>query len=238
MESEYLEKIGLTKNQSSVYLAVLRLGSCTAQSIIKDSGMHRAIIYDSLEQLREIGLISFVIKDYKKYFQAASPKRLLDFLEEKKEIIRQALPKLEAIENANKEDISAFVYKGREGLKTIHSEMLKEGKDIWMIGAKGVIFDELPYFMPNFERERLKKKLKFIGLWDKKEVKERLLKQPLFEGKSLPEGFDSDAVANIFGNKVAIVLWKDKFPTAFVIDNKSVAEAFRKWFQLISRVSD
>ena len=43
---------------------------------------------------------------------------------------------------------------------------------------------------------------------------------------------------NIFGNKVAIVLWKERFPTAFVIDNKSVADSFRKWSQLISKVSE
>ena len=148
------------------------------------------------------------------------------------------LPHLEKLEGMKKEEINASIYKGKEGLKTIHAEMLREGTDVLMIGAKGIIFDELPYFMPHFEKERLKKKLKFIGLWDKKEVKERLLKQPLFEGKSLPNGFDSDAVVNIFGNKVAIVLWKERFPTALVIDNKSVADSFRKWFQLISKVSE
>ena len=150
----------------------------------------------------------------------------------------QLFPHLEKLEGMKKEEINASIYKGKEGLKTIHAEMLREGTDVLMIGAKGIIFDELPYFMPHFEKERLKKKLKFIGLWDKKEVKERLLKQPLFEGKSLPNGFDSDAVVNIFGNKVAIVLWKERFPTALVIDNKSVADSFRKWFQLISKVSE
>ena len=42
---------------------------------------------------------------------------------------------------------------------------------------------------------------------------------------------------NDFGNKVAIVLWKERFSTAFVINNKSVADSFRKWFQLISKAS-
>ena len=233
-----LETIGLTKNQSSVYISLLKLGSSTGHGIIKESGLHRAIVYDCLEKLQEFGLVSFVVKDYKKYFQAAKPKKLLDYLDEKKEFISQLLPQLEKLEGMKKEEINEFIYKGKEGLKTIHAEMLREGTDVLMIGAKGIIFDELPYFMPHFEKERLKKKLKFIGLWDKKEVKERLLKQPLFEGKSLPNGFDSDAVVNIFGNKVAIVLWKERFPTAFVIDNKSVADSFRKWFLLISKVSE
>ena len=148
----------------------------------------------------------------------------------------QLLPHLEKLEGMKKEEINASIYKGKEGLKTIHAEMLREGTDVLMIGAKGIIFDELPYFMPHFEKERIKKKLKFIGLWDKKEVRDKLANKPLIEGKALPSGFDSNTVVNIFGNKVAIVLWKEKNPTGFMIENKDVADSFRKWFQLISKV--
>ena len=80
-----------------------------------------------------------------------------------------------------------------------------------------------------------KKKIKFILAYDKKEVKEfekDVVKRKLFEGKSLPHGFESTSVVNIFGNKVAIVLWKD-YPSAFMIDNKDIADSFRKWFDLI-----
>ena len=40
--------------------------------------------------------------------------------------------------------------------------MLKEGKDVYVLGAKGLIFTEMPYFIPNFENERIKKKIKFV----------------------------------------------------------------------------
>ena len=113
--------------------------------------------------------------------------------------------------------------------------MLKEGKDVDVLGAKGMIFKELPYFIPNFEKERIKKKIKFTLIYDKKEIKEfekDIFKRKMFKGKSLPQGFDSKSVVNIFGNKVAIVLWKD-YPSAFLIDNKDVADSFRKWFQFI-----
>jgi len=128
--------------------------------------------------------------------------------------------------------INASIYKGKEGIKTIHSEMIKEGKEVLVLGAKGMIFKELPYFIPNFERERIKKKIKFTLIYDKKDIKEfekNKIKRKLFEGKSFPIGFDSKSVVNIFGNKVAIVLWKD-YPSAFMIENKDVADSFRKWF--------
>ena len=241
MDTKVLENIGLTRNQSDVYLALLKLGSATAQQIIKESGMHRSRVYDSLEKLHELGLASSVVKDFKKYFQAVKPEKLLEFVDEQKEAVKQILPDLKQLEGMKKEEINASVYKGKEGLKTIHSEMLREGKDVYVLGAKGLIFTELPYFIPNFERERIKKKMKFILLYDEQEVKEseeHIAKRQFFEGKVLPKGFDSNGVVNIFGNKVAIVLWKEKYPTGFMIDNKDIADAFRKWFELLWRASE
>ena len=235
MQLRLLEQLGLTKNQSSVYLSLLKLGSTTAQNIIKESGMHRSRVYDSLERLEDLGLVSYVVKDFKKYFQAAAPEKLLDYVDEKKEIVSQLIPELKKLEGMKKEEINASIYKGKEGIKTIHSEMLKEGKDVYVLGAKGMIFKELPYFIPNFEKERIKKKIKFELIYDKKEFKEfekDIVKRKMFDGKSLPSGFESKSVVNIFGNKVAIVLWKD-YPSGFIIENKDVADSFRKWFELI-----
>lgn len=235
MEITALEQLGLTKNQSIVYISLLKLGSTSVQNIIKESGLHRSRVYDSLERLEDLGLISFVVKDFKKYFQAENPEKLLDYLDEKKEIVNQILPELKRLEGTKKEVINAFIYKGKEGIKTIHSEMLKEGKEVYVLGAKGKIFTELPYFIPNFERERIKKKIRFNLIYDKKEFKEfekETVKRSLFEGRTLPKGFESNAVVNVFGNKVAIVLWKE-YPSAFLIENKEVADSFRKWFNLI-----
>ena len=237
MDTTALEQLGLTKNQSTVYISLLKLGSTSAQNIIKESGLHRSRVYDSLERLEDLGLISFVVKDFKKYFQAANPEKLLEYVDEKKELVNQILPELKKLEGTKKEAINASIYKGKEGIKTIHSEMLKEGKDVYVLGAKGKIFTELPYFIPNFERERIKKKIKFILLYDKQEGKnleENIVKRHFYEGRVLPKGFESNAVVNVFGNKVAIVLWKE-YPSAFLIENKEVADSFRKWFNLIYR---
>ncbi|MFA6072626.1 MAG: helix-turn-helix domain-containing protein [Candidatus Woesearchaeota archaeon] len=237
MDTEILEKLGLTRNQSLVYIALLKLGSATAQNIMKESGLHKSRVYFSLEKLEELGIVSSVIKDYKKYFQAVPPSKLISFWNEKREALESIIPKLEQLEGMKKEEINASIYKGKEGLKTIHTEMLKEGKDIYVLGGKGLIFSELKYFVPNFEKERIRKKMKFIHLWDTDAIMKKAKKHSLVEGKVLPKGYDSNGVVNIFGNKVAIVLWKEKYPTGFVIDNKDIADAFRKWYDLIWKSS-
>jgi len=233
METSSLERIGLTRNESIIYISLLKLGLTGAQNLVKESELHRSRVYDCLESLQRKGLVSYVVKDYKKYFQAVEPEKLLDYIDEQKEAINQILPKLKKMEGMKKEEISASVYKGKEGLKTILSEMLKEGADIRVLGAKGFIFSELVHFIPNFERQRLKKKIKCIYLWDSKSAEKARKKEPLVGGKILPKGYDSDGVVSIFGNKIAIVLWKEKYPSGFMIENKAIADSFRKWFELI-----
>ena len=233
MDTKNLEKIGLTRNESTIYISLLKLGITSVQNLVKESELHRSRVYDSLESLQRKGLVSFIIKDYKKYFQAVKPEKLLDYIDEQKEIIKKILPDLKEIEGLKREEISASVYKGKEGLKTIHSEMLKEGKDIMVLGAKALIYSELQYFIPNFEKERLKKGMKWICLWDKEEYKKRITNKISIKERVLPKGFDSNSVINIFGNKIAIVLWKEKYPSGFMIDNRDIANAFRKWFDII-----
>lgn len=233
MDTKNLEKVGLTRNESIIYISLLKLGITSAQNLVKESELHRSRVYDSLESLQRKGLVSYVVKDYKKYFQAVEPEKLLDYVDEQREAVKQILPDLRKIEGVKREEISASIYKGKDGLKTIHSEMLKEGKDIMVLGAKALIYSELQYFLPNFERKRIKKGMSWICLWDKEEYKERMPSKSGVQGKVLPPGFDSNGVVNIFGNKVAIVLWKEKYPSGFMIDNKDIANAFRKWFNII-----
>ncbi len=233
MDTRILENIGLTKNQAIVYLSLLKLGSSTAQTIINDTKLHRSPVYDALEKLSEKGLVSSVVKDFKKYFQAAPPKHLHSYLQEKKEELNEIMPELESLHNLKTEKIDATIYKGKEGLKAIHYDMLKEGKRIDVIGGKGLIFSELKYYIPHWEKERLKKKMKWRILWDNKEIRDEVIKKPLVDGKILPKEAASKSVINIYGNKVAIFLWQEKNPDAFVINNKEIADSFRKWFELL-----
>jgi len=235
MDTKILESIGLTRNQSEVYLSLLKLGSASAQMIIDESGMHRSRVYDSLGKLQEYGLVSSVVKDFKKYFQAVSPAKLYSFLDEKKEALKGIMPQLENLEGMKKEEIHASIYRGKEGLKTIHSEMLKlkKGGEIRVLGAKALIYSELEYFIPHFEKSRVKHGIRWKLLLDNKKAEEKIRELKLTEVKVLPEGSESKGVVNIFDDKVAICLWKEKYPSAFMIEDKSIADSFRKWFDLL-----
>lgn len=74
MEGEYLEELGLGKNEVKVYLALLKIGESKVNEIAKMSGIYRRTIYEALKGLVERGLVSHIIRGKKKYFTASDPK--------------------------------------------------------------------------------------------------------------------------------------------------------------------
>src|SRR3989338_3370224 len=83
MDTSILKEIGLTDSEIKVYLALLELGSSTAGPIVEKSGVASSKIYEVLEKLMQKGLASFVIASGTKHFEAASPRRVEDYIREK-----------------------------------------------------------------------------------------------------------------------------------------------------------
>ena len=52
------------------------------------------------------------------------------------------------------------------------------------------------------------------------------------EVKYIDKGTESEAVFNIYGDKIAIIIWSEP-PEAVVIKNKSVSDSFKYYFDLI-----
>jgi len=50
MDIPELERIGLLKNDRTVYLALLEIGSATVSQLVKKIGLHRSYVYDILDK--------------------------------------------------------------------------------------------------------------------------------------------------------------------------------------------
>ncbi len=107
MNTRILEEIGLTKTEIKVYLSLLKLGQSTTTNIIKESGIHASKVYEFLDKIKKKGLVSYVIKSNKKYFNASNPEGLRDFLKEQKERMEEQsievdglIPELKSIQKS------------------------------------------------------------------------------------------------------------------------------------------
>src|SRR3989338_6704635 len=97
MRRQALINIGLSGNEADIYLALLELGPSLVSRIVEKTGINRTNIYDRLSRLIDRGLVAYVIKNNRKCFYSAEPKRLIRYLEEKEEQIKKEKQDVERI---------------------------------------------------------------------------------------------------------------------------------------------
>ncbi|MBW2963509.1 helix-turn-helix domain-containing protein [Candidatus Woesearchaeota archaeon] len=246
MEKLVLKELGLSKNESKVYLALLKLGSDTILEISKKSNVHRANVYDVLGKLIEKGLASYVVKGGKRCYQATEPEKLLDILREHKEeiekkekMVSEILPKLAAIRPLFGKKSQVTILDGVEGIKNIFEQKIKDGAVNYVIGAYSEPYI-LESYLQRWHRRRVKAKImdKMLFKHGEKERAIELNKLPYTECRSLPQqAFASPVAINIWGEKVALVIGLEEEPLAILIENKAIAKDFFEYFNLLWKMS-
>lgn len=230
-----LKKIGLQEAEINVYLTLLKKGPSLAGSIAKESKLNRTHIYDTLNKLIDKGFVSYVIKNNRKYFQATSPERIKEYIKEIEEDIDKIIPELINLEKFPKEKLNLELYEGKEGIKTILNDILKNAKEYFALGSPGKGLEILHYYIEQFHRERLKKKIKIKIIYnDDKHGRKRgreVSKLPLIEVRYMEKSHP--ATTYIYNDKIAIILWVKEKPFAILIDNKEITDSFREYFNLL-----
>lgn len=228
MDTDFLEELGLTKSEAKIYLALIDLGPSLAGLITRKTGIHRRNVYDSIEMLIQKGLVSYIKENNKKIYSAVEPKRLLEMLKEKENVVQSILPELESKFNFVKEKKETVFFRGKQALKSIFDDQIEEGKEILVLGACPFAKDIIKYYFQKYDLERKKKNIKVKALFTQKTD----YKIPLGEVRYLPISFNSPSATNIYGDKVAIILWTEE-PFAILINQKEIADSYRKYFDLL-----
>ena len=237
MNTKILQNLGLTGREAEVYLILLDTGSTTTGQIIKKSGLHKATVYSILQRLVDQGLVSYIVKERARYFEATDPENLLDFLKEKEESLKEILPELKKKKEQAKQKQEAYILEGLKGLKSARDKSLKtlsKGEEILVLGASHASNNALESYWENYHNRRVKDGIKARMLWSettKMWGKERE-KLPLTEIKYMPKELESPADIDVFKNTVDIRVFTDK-PFVFHMENKVLADSFRNYFNLL-----
>ncbi|MBM3247416.1 hypothetical protein FJZ17_02665 [Candidatus Pacearchaeota archaeon] len=241
MDERILEEIGFTRNEIKIYLALLKLGASTTGKIIENTGLHRAIVYDTLEKLIQKGIVSFVIQNNRKVFKAYDPKRLEEYLEEKKKKLSSIIPELSQIYQVPKFETATNIYEGKEGIKTIFEDIIKtKPKCYYVFASYGGATEILPFYLKHFydRIEKLKISLKGI-LIDTPQGRQRGKEVGVHKNVELrymPKEYVSPATAYLYEGKVAFIIWSKETPMAILIENKSLFESFLNYFHVLWNV--
>lgn len=242
MEESSLEKIGLTKIESKVYLSLLRLGSTKSGALVRKTSLHRATVYDALKRLIEKGLVSYIFKGKIKYFQVTEPGYFLDRirgeenkLKERRLFIINLVKELKKIKEHSKLKEEASIYEGLKGIKIIFDDILTS-KEYVVFGSKAKLKEILGDYFYIFQKRKKRLKTKTRLLFDESLKNSDYLKDIYGEIKFLPKEYSNPIATFIYKNKIVIIISKD-MPLAFVLENKEVADSFKNYFELLWKIA-
>ena len=249
MDIAPLKEAGLTDGETRVYLALLEIGSSTIGPILEKSGITRSIIYRILEKLIKKGLVSYITKEKTKYYQAAQPNKLLDYmdtrekqLQKNRNKIERMLPQLILKQKAAKKS-EANMYEGFKGLMTAYDkryDKLKKGDEVVIYG--------LPPSQPEYHHAYWKKanaKLDKLGIKSKllyhPDVTDKNLKNrnryKLCQAKRMPFNIESPSWVMVYKDVTLIAIPQGDMPFAFEITNQKVADSFKNYFKVMWKQS-
>ena len=164
-----LEGIGLSRNESKIYVTLLNLGSSTAGIIAEKSKIYRTNVYEASQRLIEKGLVSYIFKGHQKMFQAEDPSKIMNMFKEKEEAFKKILPQLTLDNKLTKNKEKVTIYEGIKGIKVILWDTLKEKEEtnsfneVLAFGIAKDSFWKMKAFANQYHKKRIEMKLKKLS---------------------------------------------------------------------------
>jgi DNA-binding MarR family transcriptional regulator len=244
MNEQLFEKLGLTKGEIKVYLALTRLGESTVGPIVHESKVTKSKIYDILDRLIEKGLVGYITKSGTKHFTPNDPHMILEYLSKKedelnktKQEVTHLLPELMRQRGLASEKRMAEMYEGLQGIKAIREELmstLKAGDTLLVLGAPKIANVKWEGWFLEFHKKRIANKvhMKIIYNADALEYGKIREKMRLTEVRYLPNNLVSPNWMDIYPGAVLFIMVL-KTPIAFVVRDRELANSFRVYFDIM-----
>ncbi len=245
MDIDALINLGLSDEESQIYLSLLTRGPSSASDLAKNTKVKRTYIYSVSAALVKKGLISQVKKGKTTVFNSLSPDKLLTLAQEKKQKAAQAEQTLEAIlpglktkfEVVDAKPVVTY-YEGVEGVKKVYLDTIKEGKEIYSFMQNADIDPNFREWLKNvYVQDRVKFNIRAKVILASGDFAEDYIKKSkdlLREVKIVPnKKYPFQIEANIYGDKVAFMNFKSKSdPLGIIIENKDLAQTLLTFFNL------
>lgn len=235
-----LESLGFSPSEVRVYEALLRLGSTTAGPVIKETGLQGSVTYRALDRLMERGLVGAAMINGVRRFTAEPPKRIIEYLDERKASLEGELGALERLAGTAAVSQKAALFEGLRGVKNVWGEdvlKLPSGSTVYVLGAPPRSIGLELYFR-NFQKRRAAKGIHYRIIFQQsaRDVARDRAKMPLLEARVMPEGFDSPVWFGVYGERAVVGVWTRE-PLTLVIDDADVVRGLMQYFDFMWKLS-
>jgi len=237
MDLGIFKKIGFSDKESTLYLALFRLGPSSVRKLAEEAGLNRGTTYDALKWLQEKGLVSFYDKQGKQHFVAEPPEKLLTLIKDQKGELESAerglmksLSELQAIYNKGGERPVARYFENEECRKILDDvlSVCENDRDkMYRIYSVEELREYLYKDFPTFSDARIAKGITVKAI----AIGEGGTLRGLDERKWLGLKTQTPTYIFIYPGKTAYIsLNAQKEPIGVVIENDGVCETQKQIF--------
>ena len=235
-----LLSLGLSIHEAEAYLYLSQHGKCRAGDLIKETGIHRHLIYQALDALTTRRLVTKTTHNGVFHFQITDPIHLRDSIREQGLIADRVIDTLKERERLTEQEI--IVYEGEDALRTFslkNAASLSPGECIHVLGSGGQRFENA------MGKQALKAYLQEI---DKRQggVRTLMYKRQTFTPETLALmqrmkntqirilPFELTSAANVVFTNKSVAFQIFEYPYSVVeVRNTHLVEAYKNYFQLL-----
>lgn len=234
LSKQLLHSLNLTEAQASVYFSALELGECNMQELARKSGIKRTSIYNFIDELKARGIIVETKKKKRRIYSAIDPKQLLEIEKMRLNELENALPELSAIQNSSRNKPRVTFFEGIENVLAVYDDQLKEKKPI-------ITYEDIEYmkmampssFFNTWPAERAKRGITFKSISRDSAITREYTKQniKLLRQSKIVKADPWKTEINIYGDKVALMRFREDSAMCVLIEDKDIAETLRSNWQ-------
>lgn len=246
MYTEELIKAGLKEKEALIYDLLLKSDILPVNEIIKVSKLKRGIVYKTLHDLKEKGLIKELNLKKKLHYQAEHPFKLSEIIDQKlneaqvnHNSLSSVLPLLISTYKSAKNNPGVKIYEGIEGVKSVYMDTLNTGKTIYAMLDTNIILGDISKWLATYYGpERAKRKIWADVIINQGKEATTYVKRnedQFRETRAVSsEEFIIGIELNIYGGKVAFINFGEKPEELFaiVIENPLIYSTLKTMFLL------
>ncbi len=230
-----LQDMGLSDQEASIYVALLKSGGLPASTVAKEVGIRRTTAYSSLKGLAQKGFVEVFVKRGRQIFIAEKPQNIAGYFEKKLKAFTEGIPLFESLEKKTLQMSGLRFIETIDELKKFYTGILREyrHKSYSAMGNSNAWQGLDPDFFIQFRKDRaaagIHTQLLLSADSTETNPKENNL---LREVKFLPKKYSFKSTIDIFDDKILIVS-PDQTSLAVVIAVPAMVDIFKSTFQLV-----
>lgn len=230
-----MKELGLSDEEVSIYLSLLRSGGAIASTVAKEVGMKRTSVYAVLKGLMQKGFVTMYYRKNKQLYYAEKPMRVANYFEKKLDAFTAIIPVLETLDKKQTQAFGLRFIISLDELKNFYHGVLEEykGDEYCAIGSTNAWQGLEPDFFVQYRKDRAAAHIKTrILITEESRTVNPDDATLLRRVKFLPEKYRFKSTIDIFHDKVIIVS-PELSSLAVVIAVPAMVDVFQGMFDMI-----